>query len=86
MGAVGDLLALGGFFGNFVLSLTDHAANGFFARTEWIPVISSAFATGFLLVPLSSPVTRRFLDLSAWWSCCRLLSVYWASGFICTPT
>ena len=57
------LLALGGFFGNFVLSLTDHASNGFFARTEWIPVISSAFATGFLIVPLIMQVTRRFLDL-----------------------
>lgn len=57
------LLALGGFFGNFVLSLTDHASNGFFARTEWIPVISSAFATGFLLVPLLITVTRRYLDL-----------------------
>lgn len=57
------LLALGGFFGNFVLSLTDHAANGFFQRTEWIPVISSAFATGFLLVPLVVSVTRRFLDV-----------------------
>ena len=56
------LLALGGFFGNFVLSLTDHAGNGFYLRTEWIPVISSAFATGFLLVPLILPVTRRFLD------------------------
>ena len=56
-------LALGGFFGNFILSLTDHAGNGFFLRTEWIPVISSAFATGFLLVPLILPVTRRFLDL-----------------------
>jgi hypothetical protein len=56
-------LALGGFFGNFVLSLTDHAANGFFMRTEWIPVISSAFATGFLIVPLIMQVTRRFLDL-----------------------
>jgi hypothetical protein len=56
-------LALGGFFGNFVLSLTDHASNGFFARTEWIPVISSAFATGFLLVPLIISVTRRFLDV-----------------------
>ncbi len=55
-------LALGGFFGNFVLSVTDHAANGFFLRTEWIPVVSSAFATGFLLVPLMVPVTRRFLD------------------------
>jgi len=56
-------MALGGFFGNFVLSLTDHASNGFFARTEWIPVISSAFATGFLIVPLVMQVTRRFLDL-----------------------
>lgn len=57
------LLALGGFFGNFVLSLTDHASNGFFAKTEWIPVISSAFATGFLIVPLIISVTRRFLDI-----------------------
>jgi hypothetical protein len=56
------LLALGGFFGNFVLSLTDHASNGFFAKTEWIPVISSAFAAGFLIVLLVAVVTRRFLD------------------------
>ena len=56
-------LALGGFFGNLVLSLTDHAANGFFARTEWIPVFSSAFATGFLIVPLLMAVTRRYLDV-----------------------
>ncbi|MGD0800636.1 MAG: hypothetical protein ABR906_04900 [Terracidiphilus sp.] len=56
------LLALGGFFGNFVLSLTDHASNGFFAKTEWIPVVSSAFATGFLIVLLVAVVTRRFLD------------------------
>ena len=47
------LLALGGFLGNFVLSLTDHASNGFFAKTEWIPVISSALASGFLIVPLT---------------------------------
>ncbi|MFZ1015742.1 MAG: hypothetical protein WAN28_20520, partial [Terracidiphilus sp.] len=57
------LLVLGGFFGNFVLSLTDHAENGFFLRTEWIPVISSACATGFLLVPLLTKVTRQFMDL-----------------------
>ncbi len=56
-------LALGGFFGNFVLSLTDHASNGFFAKTEWIPVISSALATGFLIVPLLLTVTRRFMDV-----------------------
>jgi hypothetical protein len=57
------LLATGGFFGNFVLCLTDHAGNGFFLKTEWIPVISSALATGFLIVPVILPVTRRYLDL-----------------------
>lgn len=56
-------MALGGFFGNFVLSLTDHAENGFFMSTEWIPVISSACATGFLIVAILLPITRRFLDL-----------------------
>jgi hypothetical protein len=56
------LLSLGGFFGNFVLSLTDHASNGFFAHSEWIPVVSSAFATGFLIVPVILDVNRRFLD------------------------
>jgi hypothetical protein len=55
-------LALGGFFGNFVLSLTDHAGNGFFLRTEWIPVVSSALATGFLAIPLFTRASRRFLD------------------------
>jgi len=57
------LLATGGFFGNFVLSLTDHATNGFFLKTEWIPVISSALATGFLIVPVVMAVSRRYLDL-----------------------
>lgn len=56
-------LALGGFFGNFVLSLTDHAENGFFLHTEWIPVISSAFAISFLMMPLVARVSRRYLDL-----------------------
>jgi hypothetical protein len=37
--------AMGGFARNFVLSLTDHAINGFFHRSEWIPVVSSALAT-----------------------------------------
>ena len=57
------LLATGGFFGNFVLCLTDHATNGFFLKTEWIPVVSSALATGFLFVPIVMRVSRRFLDL-----------------------
>ena len=57
------LLATGGFFGNFVLCLTDHATNGFFLKTEWIPVVSSALATGFLIIPVLMRVTRRYLDL-----------------------
>jgi len=46
------LLALGGFVGNFIFSVTDHAQNGFFRPVEWIPVIASALAVGFLTVPL----------------------------------
>lgn len=46
------LLALGGFIGNFIFSVTDHAQNGFFRPIEWIPVIASALAVGFLTVPL----------------------------------
>ncbi len=45
--------ALGGFFGNFVLSLCDHAQNGFFHATEWIPVGASAGAVGFLAMSLA---------------------------------
>jgi hypothetical protein len=59
------LLALGGFVGNFLFSLTDHAQNGFYHWSEWIPVISSAFAVGFLCVPFLTPVTQRFLWLTS---------------------
>ena len=56
-------LALGGFAGNFIFSITDHAQNGFFHRTEWIPVISSAIAVGFLVMPLVLKTDRAFLRL-----------------------
>jgi hypothetical protein len=59
------LLALGGFVGNFVLSLTDHAGNGFFAWEEWVPVVASAVAVGFLVTPLLMKVSRGFLVLCA---------------------
>lgn len=59
------LLALGGFFGNFLFSLTDHAQNGFYHATEWIPVISSGFAVGFLATPFLTTIGRRFLVLTA---------------------
>jgi hypothetical protein len=38
------LLALGGFVGNFVFILTDHAQNAFFNPIEWLPLATSAFA------------------------------------------
>jgi hypothetical protein len=59
------LLALGGFAGNFVFSLTDHAQNGFFNPAEWIPVVSSALAIGFLLVPFLMRVSTPYLALCA---------------------
>jgi hypothetical protein len=59
------LLALGGFLGNFVFSLSDHAVNGFFRPIEWLPVASSAFAVSFLLVPFLVKVERRYLMLCA---------------------
>jgi hypothetical protein len=59
------LLGLGGVFGNFVFSLTDHAQNGFYHWTEWIPVVSSALAVGFLATIFVTPVTRRYLAVCA---------------------
>lgn len=59
------LLTMGGFFGNFILCLTDHAENGFFRVEEWIPIISSAFAVGFLVIPLVTRAKKPFLELTA---------------------
>ncbi|MFO0967737.1 MAG: hypothetical protein U0793_19420 [Gemmataceae bacterium] len=71
------LLALGGFFGNFVFSLTDHAQNGFFRKTEWIPVVSSALAVGFLMSIFVAPVGRRYLRL-----CFMVLLIQAAVGLL----
>lgn len=59
------LFTLGGFIGNFIFSLADHAANGFFFPLEWVPVVASALAVGFLTVPLLMRVSRLFIDLCA---------------------
>lgn len=69
-------LGLGGFWGNFILALCDHAQNGFFHIWEWIPVISAAFVVGFLVVALKSDITRPFLDC-----CLVLLSLQFLVGF-----
>jgi hypothetical protein len=59
-------LAWAGFVGNFVLSLADHAQNGFFDSREWIPVGAAAFAVGFLLLALLRPSDRRLLQVTFW--------------------
>jgi len=35
-----------------VLSLCDHAQNGFYHATEWIPVVAGAYGIGFLATAL----------------------------------
>jgi hypothetical protein len=57
------LLALGGWIGNFVLSLADHAQNAFFHWAEWIPVVASALAIGSLTVAAFYYGSRPYLRL-----------------------
>lgn len=59
------LLTLGGFVGNFIFSLADHAANGFYFPLEWTPVLASALGVGFLTVPLVMRISRPFINLCA---------------------
>lgn len=49
------LLAAGGFAGNFALALADHAQNGFFYPTEWVPVVAAAIGLGFLVAATARP-------------------------------
>jgi len=56
-------MAVGGYAGNFVFSLMDHAGNGFFNPAEWVAVIAGALAIGFLVMPLLVKVSRGFLTL-----------------------
>jgi hypothetical protein len=58
-------LALGGFVGNFIFSLADHAQNGFYFATEWIPVAASALSVGFLMVPFFIQVQRPYESVCA---------------------
>jgi hypothetical protein len=59
------LFTMGGFVGNFIFSLADHAENGFFFKVEWVPVAASAITIGILCVPLLMRVTRSFIDMTA---------------------
>jgi hypothetical protein len=70
-------LALGGFLGNFVLSLADHAQNGFFDGREWIAVAAAAFAVGGLLAAVIDYRNRPFL-----WLCQGLMLIEIAVGLL----
>lgn len=52
------VLAAGGWAGNFVLSLADHAQNGFFHPSEWASVVGAALAFGFLTAVVAVPNDR----------------------------
>ena len=58
------LLAAGGFLGNFVLSLADHAQNGFFYPSEWIGVVAAAVACGFLFAQVAVPDNPSLLAMN----------------------
>lgn len=59
------VLALGGFLGNFALSLADHAVNGFFRPLEWTGVIAGAAGVGALAGVLAAPDNRPMATLAA---------------------
>ena len=59
-------LALGGFAGNFVLSLADHTQNGFFNHLEWVPVVAAAAGVGFLLVVVLRPRDAALRTATLW--------------------
>ena len=58
-------LTAGGVFGNFILALADHAQNGFFHWTEWIPVYASAIMLGFLVVLVLRDPGHVFIRICA---------------------
>lgn len=70
-------LAAGGVLGNYVLTLCDHAQNGFFHQSEWLPVWVSAFAAGALF----SAVFLKF-DLSMLLYCAVLLVLQLITGVL----
>ena len=49
-----------GWCGNFILSVFDHAQNGFFNPSEWLSVFASAFAVGCLVTLLFRTHQRFF--------------------------
>jgi hypothetical protein len=59
------LLALGGWIGNFIFSLADHAQNGFFHAAEWVAVVASSLVVGFLSLAFMVRIDRAYLHWCA---------------------
>ena len=57
------LMALGGWIGNFVLALADHAQIGFYTGKEWIAVGAAAIGTGFTGLAMRACATRAYLRI-----------------------
>ena len=53
----------GGILGNFLLTLCDHAQNGFFSAAEWIPVVVSAIGLGFFTRLLFDYKSKGFVNI-----------------------
>lgn len=73
------LLALGGFLGNLGLSLLDHAQNGFFHWSEWIPVVAAAFGSSFLFMIWMRPTPTL---VSVAWPLLGLEAIVGLVGFV----
>lgn len=71
------VMALAGFLGNFILSICDHAQNGFFDWREWIPVCASAMAVSFLMTAIVRPSNASFLTL-----CVLILALNGVTGVV----
>lgn len=66
-------LSLCGWCGNFILSVLDHAQNGFFNSTEWLPVIASALASSSLGTLLCMKHKQRFIPFCVLVLCLNII-------------
>lgn len=73
------ILALGGFVGNFGLSLLDHAQNDFFYPLEWVSVVAAAFACSFYAVAIALR-ERGMLDVC--FGVCAVEGLVGVAGFV----
>lgn len=70
-------LAAGGVLGNFILTLCDHAQNGFFHQIEWLPVWVSALGAAALFSVVVLNIDRPML-----FYCAMLLVLQFATGVL----